>query len=56
MVGHRWIGIAGANYAGQSAVGVAAGYQVTEHLSIGAGVSESKSSYTLSKVQAGFEW
>jgi len=50
-VGHRWIGIAGA----QSAVGVAAGYQVTDHLSIGAGVSESNSSYTLSKVQAGFE-
>ena len=57
-VGKKWIGVANGNYAGQSAIGVAVGYQATENLNFGAGASSSTSgnSQVATRIQAGYSW
>lgn len=59
-VGKKWMGAAVGNYAGASAVGFAFGYQVSEGLNLGVGVSTAASSGSgnniATRVQAGYSW
>jgi hypothetical protein len=56
--GKKWVGMAYGNFANQSAVGAAFGYQIDEHWNTSAGVSTSTTgtSQLATKVQAGYEW
>jgi autotransporter adhesin len=56
--GHKWIGMAAGSFAGQAAVGMALGYQITEHWNAGGGVSASTTggSHVAAKAQIGFEF
>ncbi|TAJ58435.1 YadA-like family protein, partial [Variovorax sp.] len=57
--GQRWVGAAVGNYAGASALGVAFGYQVSERLNLGLGVSTGTSgsaNHVATRVQVGYAW
>jgi hypothetical protein len=56
--GKKWMGMAYGNFAGQSAVGAAFGYQIDEHWNTSAGLSTSTTgtSQLATKAQVGFEW
>jgi autotransporter adhesin len=57
-VGKKWVGAALGNYAGQSALGVAVGYQIDQNFNVGLGVSSAtgKGSRTGTRVQLGYGW
>jgi autotransporter adhesin len=60
--GQKWVGAAGGNYDGQSAVGVGFAYQVNDGWSIGGGMSQAVGStapggrHLAFKVQTGYAW
>lgn len=56
--GQKWVGAAVGHYAGENAVGIAAAYQVSESVNLGAGVSRdaSSNSHLAARVQAGYAW
>lgn len=60
--GQKWVGGGAATYDGASAIGLAFGYQVTESLNLGAGISRATSStygtgtHLAAKIQAGYAW
>lgn len=56
--GQKWIGAAVGSFAGERAVGIAAGYQVNESVNLGAGVSRdvSTSDHLAFRVQGGYAW
>ncbi|AET88229.1 YadA family autotransporter adhesin [Caballeronia cordobensis] len=56
QAGDKWVGAAVGGYGGSAAVGLAAAYQATASLNVGAGVSSSSGGSTAYKVQAGYRW
>jgi autotransporter adhesin len=56
--GQKWAGAAVGNYAGESAIGLAFGYQLNPNLNLGVGVSAAAGSGSKvgTRVQAGYAW
>ena len=56
--GHQWMGMGVGNFSGQSAVGIAYGYQLTEHWNAGVAVSSGATdgSHLAAKAQIGYGW
>lgn len=56
--GKQWVGLATRNYANATAIGQAWGYQVSEGLNVGAGISATGGSArkVASRVQLGYAW